>query len=210
MEKTTIIDAMNWRYAGKIFDTTKKVSDDDLHTILEAGRLSPSVFGMEPWNFIVVKNPEIREKLKAASYGQPKVTDASHLIVIAARTDAGTVADELVARTAKTQGKTVEDLKGLSDMVHGSVAQHGEGTNAWLSRQCYIPLGSMIETASLLSIDSGPMEGFNPDEVDAILGLAQKNLRSTVILALGYRGDDAYAKLPKTRMSFEDAVTIVE
>jgi nitroreductase len=210
MNNKTIIDAMNWRYAGKVFDTTKQVTEEDLHTILEAGRLSPSVYGMEPWNFIVVKNKELRKKLREASYDQSKVTDASYIIVIATRTDATNVADELVERTAKSQGKSTEDLHGFSQMVHGSVTSHGESASLWLAHQSYIPLGIMIETAALLGIDSGPMEGFDAHQVDEILQLKEKNLHATTMLALGYRGEDSYLKLPKVRRPFEEAVTVIE
>ncbi len=206
-----IIDAMSWRYAGKIFDTTKKISNEQLNTILEAGRLSPSAYGVESWQFIVVNNKDLREKMKEASYGQPKVTDASHIIVIAARTDGHTVIDELISRTAKTQGKTVEDLKGFSDMVHGFVDTIGtEAAKNWYKAQSYLPLGIMVEAAALLGIDSGPMEGFDAAKVDELLGLKEKNLQAVTMLALGFRGDDDYAKLPKTRKSFEEVVTILE
>lgn len=207
----TIISAMNWRYAGKIFDTTKKLTEEQLHTVIEAGRLSPSAYGVESWQFLVINNIELRQKLRAASYDQSKVTDASHLVVIAARTDGENVANELVARTAKVQGKTTEELKGLSDMVHGFLKrQTKEGAKSWLKSQSYIPLGVMIEAAALIGVDSGPMEGFDADKVDELLGLKEKNLQATTMLALGFRGDDAYAKLPKTRKSYEEVVTILD
>lgn len=214
MDKTTtgkaIIDAMNWRYAGKVFDTTKPITEEELHTILEAGRLSPSAYGVESWQFIVVNNKELRTKLRAASYDQSKVTDASHLIVIATRTDPQTVVTELIARTAHIQGKTVEDLKGFSDMVHGSLTTLGDTSVDWFIRQSYIPLGIMIETAALMGIDGGPMEGFDANQVNEILGLEEKNLHATTMLTLGHRGDDAYAKLPKVRKTFKEVVTILE
>ncbi len=216
MERETIpanniIQAMNWRYAGKIFDTNKTITNEQLMTVLEAGRLSPSAYGVESWQFIVVNNLELRKKLRDASYGQPKVTDASHIIIIASRTDGGKVVDELVERTAKTQGKTTEELKGFSDMVHGAVEKLGEeGAKNWYKAQSYIPLGIMIEAAALLGIDSGPMEGFDADKVDELLGLKEKNLHASTMLALGFRGDDDYAKLPKTRKTFDDVVTIID
>src|ERR1700722_14805958 len=95
-----ILAALRWRSAVKVFDAAKKVSDADLHTILESGRLAPSSIGIEPWKFIVVTNPEIRTAMRAASHDQPKVTDASHLIVIARRTDAENLGAEFGARTA--------------------------------------------------------------------------------------------------------------
>ncbi len=204
-----IVKAMAWRYATGVFDQTKKVSDTDLHTILEAARLSPSSFGIEAWKFIVVTNPEVRAKLREAGYNQPKISEASHLIVIARRTDSESVASELAARKAKAVGKTVEELKGLHDAVAGAFANKGAAADAWVAHQAYISLGIMMETASLLGIDNAPMEGFDPAKFDEILGLGSKNLKSTVILAIGYRGTDPLATVPKTRRTFEEVVEMI-
>jgi len=149
----------------------------------------------------VVKNSEIRAQLRAAAYDQAKVTDASDLIIIAHRTDPETVAHELVERTATAQGKTTEELAGLKGMVDGAVARNTpEQNNAWFKNQTYIPLGMMIETASLLGIDNGPMEGFDRTKVDEILGLTAQNLTASTMLALGYRAEDAW---PKTRRAYD-------
>ncbi len=202
---------MRHRYAVQTFDATKRVSDEDLRTILEAGRLSPSAFGVEPWRFVVVENAEIRAKLREASYGQSKVTDASHLIVIARRTDAREkIVDELIERTAKTQGKDPSELAGLRQMVEGGISAKDDAQlDAWVRAQTYIPLGVMVETAALLGVDSGPMEGFDPAAVDAILGLADQHLTATTMLALGTRGDDHAASRPKVRRAFEEATAFV-
>lgn len=212
MKKDQILDALKWRSAVKIFDPAKKVSDEDLHTILEAGRLAPSSIGIEPWKFIVVENPEVRKKMRAGSYDQPKVTDASHIIVIARRTDPGVLADELIERTGRAQGKTGEQLSGLRKTAEGGIRGKTEKnlTDAWLSAQTYIPLGIMIETAALLGVDAGPMEGFDASKIDDILALKSKNLSAVTMLALGYRGEDKYATLPKTRRSFDEAVEIIK
>lgn len=210
--KETILHALNWRSATKVYDPTKKVSEDDLHTILESARLAPSVLGLEPWKFIVVNNPEIRTALRAAGYDQSKFTDASHLVVIAQRTDADALVNELLDRTALAQGTTRDTLTGLADMVEGTVSAKA-GNEAvlqgWLAAQTYIALGIMIETAALLEIDAGPMEGFDPAQIDEILGLPAKNLHAVTIVALGYRGDDAYARLPKVRRAYDDVVEVV-
>jgi nitroreductase len=203
MKSEEITKALEWRYAVKTFDTDKKVSDSDLHTILESARLAPGTIGLEPWKFIHVKNPEVRAKLRAVGYDQTKITDASDLIVIAYRTDRENLAGELIERTAKAQGKTAEELAGLAQMAEGGAAR------ADLKAQTYIALGMMIETAALLGVDGGPMEGFDNAQVDEILGLKAKNLASTSMLALGYRGDDAYASLPKTRRAFDDVVEVI-
>lgn len=209
MNSSTITQALSWRYAVKTFDPTKTITEEQLTTILEAGRLSPSSYGVEPWKFLHITNTELRKKLREAGYGQSKITDAPHLIVIASRTDATAVADELVARTAKAQGKNIEDMKGFSDMVHGAVASKGDNASTWLKSQTYIALGVMLETAALLGVDAGPMEGFDPSKVDEILGLKEKNLQSVTMLALGHRGDDMFAKLPKVRKSFDEAVETI-
>jgi hypothetical protein len=119
----TIINALSWRYAVQSFDTSKKVSEADLRTILESGRLSASSFGLEPWKFIVVENSELRTKLAAAGYGQAKITEASHLIVIARRTDTReNIVAERIARTATIQGVTESALDGFKQMLDGTVA----------------------------------------------------------------------------------------
>ncbi|MBY0328702.1 nitroreductase family protein, partial [Patescibacteria group bacterium] len=120
----SILNALTWRYAVKTFDSTKSVSDENMATILEAGRLAPSTIGLEPWKFIVVKNPELRTKLRAAGYDQTKITDAPYLVVIAHRTDADVLPQELIDRTMNATGATAEDLAGLKGMAEGSVQGH--------------------------------------------------------------------------------------
>lgn len=211
MIQNQIIEALKNRYATKVFDTNKKVSESDLQTILESARLAPSSFGIEAWKFLVVNNPEIRAQLRAAGYDQSKFTDASHLIVLARRTDSENISNELIERTAAAQGKTAEDLAGLKQMVDGSIA-FKTGTNtfdSWTAAQTYIALGIMVETAALMGIDSCPMEGFDAQKIDEILGLTDKKLATVTILALGYRGDDAYATLPKTRRNFDEVVEVI-
>ena len=207
-----IINALKWRYAVKIFDPSKKVSEENVRTILESARLSPGSNGFEMWKFLIIKNPEIRARLRAISYDQPKVTDASHLVVITYRTDAAENAvKERIERTAKIQSETPAELAGLKKILEGSISQkEKDGTlESWIRAQTYIPLGLMIETAALLEVDGGPMEGFMPDKVDEILNLKEKNLKSVTMLALGYRGDDPVAKYPKTRRAYEEVVEFI-
>ncbi len=210
--KEKIINALNWRYATKIFDQSKKVNEDDLHTILESARLSPSSNGIEMWKFLVIENPEIRIKLREVSYNQPKITDASHLILITYRTDIiENTTKERIGRTAKTQDQDESELGGLKQMIDNAISQkEKDGTlESWVRAQAYIPLGMMIETAALLNIDACPMEGFLPDKVDEILNLKEKNLKSLTMFTIGYRGDDPMAKYPKTRRDFKDVVEFI-
>lgn len=207
-----ILKALNWRYATKVFDPTKKVSEDDLHTILESARLSPSSNGIEMWKFIVVENKETRQKLREAGYGQQKITDASYLIIIAYRTDSEeNLTRERIERTAKIQNENPDNLVGLRTTLDNTVAQKVKdgSLESWIRAQAYIPLGIMIETASLLGIDGGPMEGFEPEKVDEILNLKERNIKSITMLALGYRGEDPASNRPKVRREYKDVVEFI-
>ena len=208
----SIVDALNWRYAVQMFDPKKTLAPELLHTILESGRLAPSSIGLEPWKFIVVENPEVRVKLRAVSHNQAKVTDAAVLVIIAYRTDAEThISRERIERTARIQGQSADSLNPLKQMMDSAIAgRAAKGTlNTWMQTQAYIPFGMMIETAALLGVDSGPMEGFLADEVDALLGLKEQGLHAASLLALGYRGDDPAALRPKVRRSFNDVVQFI-
>lgn len=207
-----ILKALGWRYAVQNFDGTKKIGESELETILESGRLTPSSFGLEPWKFIVIENAEIRQKIQAASYGQPKVSEASHLVVIARRTDAREkIVGERITRTAKIQNQEESSLDGFKQMLDGVIGSRDDAAlDAWNARQAYIALGMMMETASLLGVDNAAMEGFDPSAVDEILGLKEKNLTSTVMLALGYRGEDTSAERPKVRRDFDEVVEFVK
>jgi nitroreductase/dihydropteridine reductase len=211
MNGQEIIKAMNWRFATQSFDSGKKVSDEDLKTILEAARLAPSSFGIEAWKFLVIENPEVRAKISEVAWSQPKVTQASHLIVVTRRTDVReNITNELIERSSKVQGVAPEALNGLRDMVSGAIARRSDAElNVWIRNQAYIALGVMIETASLLGIDNGPMEGFDPAKVDEILGLKEKNLTSTTLLALGYRAEGDGLR-PKVRRAFDEVVEFIK
>jgi nitroreductase len=184
------------------------VDEEDIHTILEAARLSPSPFGIEPWKFLVIQNPELRAKVGK----QPKMTEASHLIVITYRTDVvENITRERIERTAKIQNQKATELDGLKKSIESSIQKKYTDGNleSWIRSQSYIPLGIMIETASLLGIDNGPMEGFDPQTVDEVLGLKEKNLKSLTMLALGYRGEDPTALRPKVRRSFDEVIEFI-
>ncbi len=210
--KEKILKALNWRYATNIFDQSKKVSEDDIHTILESARLSPSSFGLEMWKFIVIKNPEIRAKLREAGYGQAKISEASHLILITYRTDVvENITKERIARIAKIHNKDIKEFESLKQMMDGSIGQKDKdgSLESWVKMQSYIALGIMVETASLLDIDNAPLEGFSGEKVDEILNLKEKNLKSSTMLALGYRGNDPASLRPKVRRTFDEVVEFI-
>jgi nitroreductase len=210
--KEQIVEALKWRYAVQVFDSAKKVSEKDLNTILESGRLAPSSYGFEPWKFIVVENPELRLKLREAAYGQAKVSEAAQLIVLAWRTDGRqNIIRERIERTTKTYGVGAEALNDFQNMMQGSIdRQTDDALAADMKAQTYIALGIMMETASLLGIDNAPMGGFDAAKVDEILGLKEKNLSAAVFLALGYHGQDTAAERPKVRRSFSEVVEFIK
>ena len=203
---TQINDSLNWRYATKAYDTSKKLNEDQLNTLIESIRLSPSSYGLQPYRVINVKTPEIREKLKAAAWNQTQMTDASQLLVFTVPTDLSDKhIDTFIEEVAKTRGITIESLKGYSDMIKGSVnSKTPEQRKDWSARQAYIALGILLKTAADMQIDATPMEGFDNAQFDDILGLKDKNLTSVVVCALGYRADnDDFAKMKKVRFSKE-------
>jgi nitroreductase len=205
-----VLNSLNWRYATKIFDKNKKVAEEDIETILESGRLSPSSLGLEPWKFFVVKDEATRAKLFEASK-QPKVTDASHLVVLTYKTDALSLIKERLERTAKIQNQKVEDLENYKKFLEGAISPQMNNGNleSWLKAQSYIALGIMVYTASMLGVDNCPMEGFSNEKVDEILGLKEKGLKSVTMLALGYRGEDEASQKPKIRRDWDEAIETV-
>ncbi len=212
MNSEQIISALNWRYAVKVFDTQKPMKKEDLMTILESARLAPSSTGLEAWKFIVIENKELRAKLREVSYGQPKVTDAPYFVVMTYRTDVREhIADELVTRAAEAQKVEESALSGLRQMAEGGIAAKDDvAIEAWVRAQTYIPLGIMIETAALLGIDSGPMEGFDNVKVDELLDLRAKNLKSTSMIGFGYRGEDPAATRAKVRRAFDEVIEFMK
>lgn len=206
---SNITDALSWRYATKVFDATKKISAADFEELTDVLRLSPSSYGIQPWAFVVVETPELREKLKAAGYNQSQITDASHLIVLCAKTGLDEAfIDRYLAEISAIRGVPTEGLSGYRDMMLGSIGRHNEETlKTWNQKQVYIALGMLLEACALKKIDACPMEGFAPDRVDEILGLTAKGLTATVLCPVGYRSDkDEQGNWKKVRLPKEEVV----
>jgi nitroreductase len=205
--KNQIIDSLQWRYATKQFNADKKLTETQLELLINAVQLSPSSYGLQPYQVIIVSNPKIKAELKAAAYGQPQLTDASHIFVFA-RTKNFTEAhvDEYAANITQTRGIDISIIAEFVGMMKGTVnARSQEELAAWNARQTYIALGILLETAALNDIDCCPMEGFDIAQFDAILGLNELNLSSVVIAPVGFRADeDIYQHFKKVRKSKED------
>lgn len=187
-----VSDAMKWRYATQKFDVSKKLSEVQISELLSTIILAPSSFGLQPWKFIVVTNPEVRAKLQEAGSGQSQISEASHLIVFAVEKyidDA--LVDNYMKLVSAVQGHAIEDLKGYADMIKGSIANRTVGQNIeWATRQAYLALGVLVTAAAVEGIDVGPMEGFGPKKFDEILGLDKLGLESKVAAAVGFRTQD--------------------
>jgi hypothetical protein len=203
-----LLEALNFRYATKGFDPSRKLTPETWSALKTTLALTPSSFGLQPWKFIVVDSPEIREKLKAASWGQPQVTDASHLVVLTARTDLTQQdIDKWIARLSEVQGTPLENLAGYAGMISSfSNNMSAAEKQAWNTRQVYIALGQLMTAAAVMGIDTCPFEGISPSDYDDILGLKNSGYATVVACALGYRSpDDKYSQAKKTRFP-EDTI----
>ncbi|MBC7524291.1 MAG: NAD(P)H-dependent oxidoreductase [Flavobacterium sp.] len=197
----------NWRYSTKKFDTTKKISNQDLATLKEAIRLSASSYGLQPYQVIIVENPELRAKLQPASWGQSQIVDASHLIVFANETNVGE--DQINAyfkNLTETRGIPMEAVQGYADFMKSNIVSLPlEVRNTWTSKQTYIALGNLLNAAAELKIDVTPMEGFVPDQYNEILGLTKLGLNASLVATIGYRSEeDETQNYAKVRKSNED------
>ena len=202
-----LLGQLNWRYATKQFDPNRKISDQDWATIEQALLLTPSSGGLQPWKFIVVTDPAVRTKLLPASYGQAQITDASHLVVFAAKKNFSEAdVEAFINHTAVTRGVSVASLSPYRDALVGGIVQSMDekARDAWARNQAYIALGNLLTSAALLGIDACPMEGFDRAQYDEILGLNEQGFASAVIATLGYRAaSDQYAAAPKVRFPKE-------
>lgn len=207
---STVLNSLKWRYATKIFDPLRKVGEKDLNTILEAARLSASSYGLQPYRIFVVKDAETREKLRHASWGQRQITDASHLLVLASvKLPDEKLVDDYLANVSDTREIPLEDLQGYANMMKSKIGQLSPSEGAeWTARQAYIALGNLLAAAAELKIDSCPMEGFDSEAYDSILGLGEKGLTASVIAAIGYRSpEDKTQYYKKVRRSREELYT---
>jgi nitroreductase len=209
-----ILQVLNWRYATKKFDPDQKIPDDAWHALEQSLRLAPSSFGLQPWKFFVVQNLELRQKIQEAAWGQSQVVDASHLVVFAIKTGVNTAdVDTYVERVSTVRQMPREKLEGLESMVKGYLQDppFPLDVDAWSTRQVYIALAFFLYSAALMGIDACPMEGFVPDQVNAILGLPEQGYSAVVLCTAGYRAeDDKYAELAKVRYETENVVQYLD
>lgn len=204
-----LADALQWRYATKQFDPLRTISAADWNQLQQALLFSPSSYGLQPWKFIVVTSPALKQQLPAVCWGQNQPRDCSHFVVLAARrsVDAAFV-QQYLQRIADIRSVPVSTLDGLGAAILGKTSRMGDQQLAWTARQCYIALGFLLQAAAVLRIDACPMEGIQSDRLDPLLGLSGSEYTSVVACALGYRhAADRAALDAKVRFDAADVVS---
>jgi len=202
-------DALAWRYATQKYDPTKKISNEDMQEILEAINSAPTSYGLQPFKLIHVKSPELRAQLRAAAFDQSPVTDASDLVVFTVnRSVEDQHVDSYMQRIAEVRELERERLNRFQENIVGTLSNLSpEELIAWNTKQAYIGLGFGLVMAATLGIDSTPMEGFQKEKYDEILGLTDDH--SVLVLTFGYRSDEDHTQHhKKVRKTLEQLVTI--
>lgn len=207
---TDLLEQLTWRYATKQFDPSQSIPPELWTALEDALVLTPSSYGLQPWKFIVITNPELKAQLKPVSWNQSQITDCSHLVVFTIKKNVTTAdVDQFIARTAEVRGVTPESISGYRNVIVSDVVYGPRSLNAneWATRQAYIALGNFMTCAALLGVDTCPLEGIDAAKYDKLLGLPQKGYATVVAAAAGYRAvDDKYAQLPKVRFSKEGVI----
>ena len=207
-------EKLNWRYATKKMDPKKAVPSEKVERILEAARLAPTSSGLQPFEIIVVTNNDVKAKLRAAAFGQSQITDGSHVLVFAPW-DTYTEAriDAIVEQVSAERGGKSETLTAYYDQLKGSyVPRPAEVNYEHAARQTYIAFGIALTAAAFEAVDATPMEGFDPAQVDEILGLRARGLRSVTLMPLGYRdaSGDWLVGQKKVRRPMKELVTRID
>jgi nitroreductase len=188
----SLIDDLSWRYAAKKMNGAK-IPSEKIETLLEAIRLSASGFGLQPYQILVIENPELRAQIQPIAFGQPQVTESSHLLVFAAWNEVTEEKiDAFMQLVSETRNVPVEALADYRGAIAGAMLKRPQEAQAnWAARQVYLAMGTALAAAAHLKIDSTPMEGFMPAKLDELLNLSAKGLHSVLMLAVGERDADA-------------------
>lgn len=204
---SNFIKDAHWRYATKKFDASKKISTKDLETLKEAIRLSSSSYGLQPYKVIVLENPELRAKLQPAAWNQSQIIDASQVLIFANVINFGDAEiDAYIATLVKARNIELASVKGYGDFMKMKMNElSADQKNIWTSKQTYLALGNLLNAAAELKIDVTPMEGFEAEKVNEILGLNELGLNASLIATIGYRHEeDATQHYAKVRKSNEE------
>ena len=205
-----VVDALKWRYATKVFDTSKKIPDETWAALEDSLVLTPSSFGLQPWKFLVVTDEDTKDQLLPHSWNQAQVTQCSHLLVFAVPTSINEATiDRFLQASADAHGVEVSSLEGYRKMMVGFVIKSLDAVQQkeWAVKQTYIALGQFMLAAAMAGVDACPMEGFMASKYDEVLGLSSEGLTTAVVCPAGYRSDsDKYGHLPKVRYNKSELI----
>lgn len=206
----TLLNQLNWRYATKRFDPSRKIPADTWSALEQALVLTPSSFGLQPWRFVVVTDQKVKEQLVQYSWNQTQSAECSHYVVFAVKTDLTVeYIDRYLARMAEVRNVDVNSLGAFADLLKSKLAPPPEGfvMKNWAAMQTYIALGNFMTSAALLGVDTCPMEGIEPAHYDEVLKLKGTGYATIVACAAGYRGEkDRNASLAKVRFDAKDVI----
>ncbi|ADN08298.1 NAD(P)H-dependent oxidoreductase [Sulfurimonas autotrophica] len=203
------IQAMDFRHACKIFDKNKKISDENMHFILECARKSPSSFGMEAWKFLVITNEALKAKLRPACWNQVQITSCSHLVIVLAGIESVKVESGKVKKRFARREMPKEALDMYMDLYAKHLAttlSSNENIYCWSAKQTYIAAANMMTGAAFIGIDSCPIEGFEKEKVEEILALDTKKFQVAMLLPFGYRLNPQPEQI---RLSFDEVVEFI-
>ena len=209
MEKT-FEEALEFRHACKIFDETKKINDEDMTYILEAGRKAPSSFGMEAWKFLVITNEELKAKLKPFCWDQAQITTCSHLVIVLAGIEGVKPESGIPEKRFTRRDMPQEKLDFYLGLYSGHLKQtlsSDENIYAWTAKQTIFASQNMMMAAAIKGIDSCPIEGFDKEKVEEILGLDTTKYQLSLVLPFGYRINPQSTQL---RVPFENVVEYIK
>lgn len=210
IQSSDVLQAMQWRYACKKFDSTKKVPEDIVDDLLKILNLTATSLGMQLLKVIVIRDQEIKKQLLPCAYNQHQVVDCSHLLVLCRYNHVDeNLVDEYVNRSASTREMDVNSpkIQGFKNMVMSTVSMADEKKVQWMTNQVYIALGNLLTSCAMVHVDSCPMEGFDPAKVDEVLKLQDYGLSSVLLCPLGYRHEeDVYSKFAKVRRPISDFI----
>lgn len=205
-----LLEALKWRYATKQFDPQRKIPADVWSALEETLVLTPSSYGLQPWKFLILQDPSLRQKLVPVSWGQKQVADASHLVVMTViKKMTAQHVDRFLSQTSQVRGVPVESMAGYRKMMISDVVEGPRSavSTDWAIRQAYIALGNFMTSAALLGVDTCPMEGFEVEKYDDLLGLREIGWTTAVVCPAGYRSSgDKYASLAKVRFAKTDVI----
>ncbi len=207
-----IIECLHWRYATKKFDTDRILDDSKMSIVKNAFNLTATSYGLQPLKMIIINDKELQQKLVPHSYEQKQVAQASHVLVFCINTviDSEYIKEyfKLVQDTRDTPSAVLKPFE--DDLIKSFSSKDSKSVETWATKQAYLAMGNLLTICAIEEIDACPMEGFMPDKYDEMLGLSERNLKSVLVMPIGYRAeDDVFADFKKVRKTLDDSVIML-